>query len=229
VRHAREVSLANDTAPLHGLLRRVEEYYTRKILLHGPTAAGVDWSSAAAQQVRFRELLKVCDLSGQVSLNDLGCGYGALLVYLFQHHSAVAVDYLGVDVSPAMIWHARRSPHCHDPGLFVEGHGVPRVADYTVASGVFNVRLGQPTILWRRFVQHSLRQMSAGSRKGFAVNFVDKADAAQAGRHGLYVCSPALWRDWCERALQVSVEVVSGYGLPEFTLLARRTGQGSAN
>jgi SAM-dependent methyltransferase len=222
-------SAPDEAAALHGLRRRIEAYYSRKIVWHGSIPAGVDWASAAAQRMRFSQLLKLCDFAAPFSLNDLGCGYGALLTHLAQHHTAGAVDYLGIDLSPAMIWHARRLPSCSDPQWFVDGHRIPRVADYTVASGIFNVRLSESVALWRRFIRCTLRQMGAASRKGFAANFMSRAEAGRGVRRGLYVCSPEIWTSWCERTLHASVEVLSGYGLPEFTLLVRHGAERGAD
>lgn len=210
-----------EVAALHRLRRRIEAYYSRKIVWHGSTPAGVDWVGAPAQGVRFAQLLKLCDFAAPFSLNDLGCGYGALLTYLAQRHPAAAVDYLGIDLSPAMIWHARRLPHCFNPQCFVDGHRIPRIADYSVASGIFNVRLSEPIAMWRLFIRCTLQQMGAASRKGFAVNFMSRTGGGGGVRRGLYVCSPETWSGWCERTLGASVEVLSDYRLPEFTLLVK--------
>ncbi len=82
------------------LLEHVNEYYTRKMLEHGPTPQGVDWNSAQSQETRFVQLLKVVDWSTPPVLGDFGCGYGALLDYLKARH--VACTYRGYDISDAM-------------------------------------------------------------------------------------------------------------------------------
>jgi len=64
------------------VLDAVGRYYSEKIVEHGPTAKGVDWRDETSQELRFEQLLKVCDESRPFTLNDYGCGYGALATYL---------------------------------------------------------------------------------------------------------------------------------------------------
>lgn len=212
---------ASEEVALAAVLRRVEAYYSRKVTQYGPSPAGVDWASHAEQELRFDQLLKVCDFSDPFSLNDLGCGYGALLAHLGRHHPGTAVDYLGIDVSAAMIWHAQRCLGCSESQRFVVGHRIPRVADYTVVSGIFNVRLSEPTDAWRRLIRSILPQISTHSRKGFAINFMCRSVRRPRTSQGLYLTRPENWTDYCEHTFGVSVQVLCGYGLPEFTLLAR--------
>ncbi len=220
---------SDEAKALFALYRRVEAYYSRKVVQYGPTSGGADWSSCAAQQLRFTQLLKICDFSEPFSLNDLGCGYGGLLVHIAGRHLGAEVDYLGIDLSAAMIWHARRLPQCRDPQQFVVGHHIPRAADYTVASGIFNVRLTEPIGLWRQFIRSTLTQISAASRKGFAVNFMCRVEPGCQAKRGLYLARPETWIDYCERTYRASAEVLSGYGLAEFTLLVHHRPQRQAD
>jgi len=81
------------------LLADVATYYTEKLAEHGDTPRGVDWNSEKSQMVRFAQLCKIIDpnKTPNFTLNDLGCGYGALLDYLRDKHAKCS--YLGVDVS----------------------------------------------------------------------------------------------------------------------------------
>ena len=86
-----------------------------------------------------------CATSSQpFSLNDIGCGYGALLSYLKKRHRRASIDYLGVDLSAAMITHAKRLFGDRPLTTFEAACHGTRVADYSVASGIFNVKLDQP-------------------------------------------------------------------------------------
>lgn len=60
------------------LLAEVAGYYSEKLAQHGETAKGVDWNSEASQSLRFAQLSKIGEGTEEYSLNDLGCGYGAL-------------------------------------------------------------------------------------------------------------------------------------------------------
>ena len=64
------------------ILDPVQHYYDQKIQAHGATHRGVDWNSPESQRLRFIQLLKVIELSQPFTINDYGCGYGALAAYL---------------------------------------------------------------------------------------------------------------------------------------------------
>jgi len=199
---------------------RVAAYYTQTVTRFGATPRGVDWTCQATQEMRFVQLLKLCDFSAPCSLNDFGCGYGALAAFLARRHPSAEVDYLGLDLSDAMIRRARRRYRGLPGRRFVVGHAAPRVADYSVASGVMNVQLDISRTFWEDFIAETLRAMRRGSRRGFAVNFLDEVPAEPAW-DGLYRTEPRTWMQFCNEMLGCSVEVVRGYGMREFTLLAR--------
>ncbi len=208
---------------LDGVHAEIARYYTNKVTRHGATPLGVDWSCVPTQELRFVQLLKLCDFTAPFSLNDVGCGYGALLAYLARRHGSMPIDYLGIDLSAAMIRRARRLWRDHAACRFVQAEAGPRKADYSVASGVFNVRLDQPIQLWERFVAQTLTQIHKTSRLGFAVNFMTPPAPGRPARPGLYQTGPERWGRWCELELGASVEVIADYGMREFSLLIRRS------
>jgi SAM-dependent methyltransferase len=199
---------------------RIEAYYTEKISRHGIGPRGVDWTCKATQELRFVQLLKLCDFSRPFSLNDVGCGYGGLVAFLAWRHPQVEIDYLGVDLSPAMISRARRRHRGAQGRRFLIGSEIPRIADYALASGVMNVMLDHPRALWEEFVADILRRMQASSRRGFAVNFIAE-EPGRTATEGLYRIDPSRWTLFCQQTLGCAVELVGGYGMHEYTLLVR--------
>jgi SAM-dependent methyltransferase len=128
-----------DTKPdLAGLHADVGRYYAGKLRRFGPSPLGVDWSCQPTQDLRFIQLLKLCGFDNPASLNDFGCGYGALFGFMQRRFPHNHVDYLGIDLSPQMIRAARKLWH-PTSARFHNGTESPRLADYTVASGIFNV------------------------------------------------------------------------------------------
>ncbi len=208
---------------IDSVFSRVEEYYAAKLARHGATPRGVDWSCLPTQELRFAHLLRLCDFGQPFSLDDLGCGYGGLVAYLEQYHQGAAVDYLGIDLSPAMIRAARRSHPQNAMRRFFVGHESPRIADYAVASGIMNVKLHHSADIWEVFVAATLRGMWRATRCGFAVNFLRPLQEG-VDHPELYRTEPARWASFCAAELGCSVEVVAEYGLREFTLLARHCG-----
>ena len=218
---AEDIGMAPDSEPLSGVYAGVEAYYSARVAKHGATPLGVDWSCQATQSMRFVQLLKICDFSAPFSLNDIGCGYGALCAFLAMRHGESGIDYLGVDLSRAMIGRARR--RFRGPARrFVVGRAAPRVADYSVASGIMNVNVGYSRSVWEDFIAVMLADIRRTSRRGFAVNFVTEAAAATDSQAAsLYRTDPSPWVRYCEQELGCAVEVLDDYGMREFTLLAR--------
>ena len=214
-----------EDGPCTAILQDVERYYSAKVRRHGATALGVDWNSPMSQRLRFVQLLKVVDWRATpLSLHDLGCGYGALLDHLGDRHPDASLRYLGSDLSQPMIEHARRLwAGCSDARFELATMPLPP-ADYTVASGIFNVCLGHARTAWDRHVATTLTHMHAGSHRGFAVNFmtpralIERPSAASQ----LYAVEPGHWMAYCADHLRCEVQCVQNYGLNEFTLLATR-------
>lgn len=209
-------------ASIAALQGRIARYYAAKVDRYGPTPAGVDWPSERTQFMRFAQLLRVCDFSQPTALDDIGCGYGALLGFVDRQQCGGDVDYLGLDVCPAMIEEARALWGARRHAAFAVGSRSPRRPDYAVASGIFNVRIDEPLRLWERFVEETLRSMAAASRRGFAVNFLKPLPAhLDDGGQEQYRPQPRRWAAFCESALGKQVQLLEGYGLREVTLLAR--------
>jgi SAM-dependent methyltransferase len=199
----------------------IESYYALRVARYGATPLGVDWSCVATQQLRFVQLLKICNFRLPFSINDLGCGYGALLDFIYERYPGSEVNYLGIDLSATMIRRARRRHQARPGQRFVVGSVSPRVADYSVASGILNVKLQYSVKEWEDYVAQVLRAMCKTSRRAFAVNFM-AAVPLYKPTDQLYRTDPDRWLQFCHGELGCSVEFISGYGMREFTLLARR-------
>jgi SAM-dependent methyltransferase len=205
---------------------KIAAYYTGKVKEFGCTPFGVDWTCVATQEMRFVQLLKLCDFGSPFTLNDLGCGYGALAAFLHRRYDACAVDYMGIDLSKEMVRRALTQWHGVDRVCFVEGCCSPRSADYSVASGIFNVRLAVSDDCWNTFIRATLLELAMTSSRGFAVNFLDRAPCSRRVTPGLYTTSPEPWIKYCVDHIGADVELIKGYGMLEFSLLIRHRPSG---
>jgi SAM-dependent methyltransferase len=203
----------------NSILSQVGDYYTGKLATHGSTAQGVDWNSADSQQLRFEQFSRLWQSAAQFSLNDLGCGYGALYDYLAGQKRTV--DYLGLDVSAAMIEEASRRTVGQKSCAFVRSSFFPRAADYCVASGIFNVKLGTADEVWKAHVLATLAEMDRASRAGFAFNCLTRYADPDRIRSDLYYADPGALFDHCKRIAR-NVALLHDYGLYEFTVVVRK-------
>lgn len=202
----------------------IADYYAGRAHRFGSTPLGVDWTCLASQQLRFVQLMKVCDFTVPLSLNDVGCGYGALVGYLLKRHAEADIDYLGIDLAKTMQCRASQLWRAHSWASFTTSQSIPRAADYCVASGVFNVKLQQSVQHWEHFVAVTLNDMHRASHKGFAVNFMleNSNSSYNNSCDGLYKSQPENWVRHCEREFGSPVTLIEGYGQPEFTLFVQR-------
>jgi len=203
------------------LLNDVAAYYSGKLAEHGETARGADWNSEEGQILRFEQLCKIAqDAEGGFSVNDLGCGYGALLDYLTSRHSISS--YLGIDVSENMV---RAAQLCHKDApevRFITASEPDQMADYGIASGIFNVRLDRGDTEWLCHLQAMLDTLDRTSRRGFAFNCLTSYSDEDKKRDYLYYADPCLLFDLCKCRYSRHVALLHDYGLYEFTILVRR-------
>ena len=204
------------------ILSQTRQYYDTKLAVHGPSPRGVDWNSAESQELRFEQLLKVCDTSSLFTLNDYGCGYGALAGYLAG--KGYQFKYNGFDLSAQMIDEARGKygnlRHC----AFVSDEGSLGVADYTVASGIFNVRQQTSVEEWKGYVLHTLGKIVELSKKGFAFNVLTKYSDPEFMHQYLFYADPLFLFDYCKKNFSRFVAVLHDYPLYEFTILVKKEG-----
>jgi SAM-dependent methyltransferase len=206
------------------LISAVERYYTAKLDAHGATPSGVDWNSAAGQDLRFEKLLTVVKGIGQPSINDFGCGYSGLLDYVRERNIRVN-SYCGYDISAAMIAEARRR-HAGDPqATFVNNESDIAVADFTLASGIFNVRLEHSSAVWKRYMFETVDRMAALSRHGMAFNALTSHSDYGYRRADLFYADPAEMLDYCLRRHSRDVSLLHDYELYEFTIVVRLDGR----
>lgn len=204
----------------NNILTDVATYYAARLAEHGSTARGVDWNGEESQELRFAQLSKVINLPGAFSVNDLGCGYGALYDYL--HASYQDVSYSGSDISGEMVEVARQRVGTNPRANFSIGAQPPEVADYGIASGIFNVRLDLGDAQWHEHLQQTLDVLDRTSRLGFSFNCLTSYSDQDKMRDYLYYADPCILFDMCKRRYSRHVALLHDYGLYEFTILVRK-------
>ena len=202
------------------LLEQVAAYYESKLTAHGATPAGVDWNSEASQLLRFEQLLRIIPAGGRTgAVNDFGCGYGALADYVGVHHPGWS--YSGFDVSPRMI-EAARLRHAGRAGqTFTADLAALGKAEYTVASGIFNVKLETPEDAWTDYMMATLDTLGSLSHAGFAFNVLTTCSDPNRRRRDLYYADPVAVFQHCRARFSPRVALLHDYPLFEFTVLVR--------
>jgi SAM-dependent methyltransferase len=202
------------------MLKSVSEYYSEKLASHGLTPQGVDWNGINSQTLRFDQLCQVIRHGDGFTLNDLGCGYGALYEYLSSFYTQFS--YFGFDVSANMIKAARQSNAGNMNSLFTESSEPQAIADYGIASGIFNVRLDHSDRDWFTYIVDTLDKLAKTSEKAFSCNFLTSYSDEKKKRPALYYSDPTEIFDLCKRRYSRNVALLHDYGLYEFTIIVRK-------
>jgi hypothetical protein len=117
-----------------------------------------------------------------------------------------------------MLEHARAQ---HPAGTFVNSADALEPVDYTVASGIFNVKLATPPDEWRDYVLDTLDAIAGLSAKGFAFNMLTSYSDPDRMRDDLYYGDPRFFFDHCKSRYARNVALLHDYGLYEFTTIVR--------
>jgi SAM-dependent methyltransferase len=203
-----------------GILTEVADYYSSKLAQHGETPQGVDWNGKEGQYLRFQKLDMIIEKNKPFSINDVGSGYGAFYDFLRERHPSFS--YNGIDVSEDMIIAAKMRYQDQARVQFHVGSEPEQVADYGVASGIFNVRLGRSDSEWSTYIEDVLDTLDRTSRLGFAFNCLTSYSDVEKMRDYLYYANPCALFDLCKRRYSRNVALLHDYDLYEFTILVRK-------
>jgi SAM-dependent methyltransferase len=192
---------------------------------HGATHRGVGYRDEASQPLRFAKLAQIVDprRAGEgISVNDFGCGYGALFRYLDENLPVPLTRYYGYDISPEVLT-AGEQWVADDRAVFEESSRVTHLADYSFVSGTFNMKLDASDDAWTEYIKETLQNLADHSRLGFALNaltiYVDWKDEGQ------YYADPFYFFDFCKRNISRYVSLLHDYPLFEWTLLVSKDAQ----
>ena len=199
-----------------------EEFYYRRITDFGVTAQGVGWKNREAQQVRFLQLIKIIHRDDPFSINDLGCGTGDLIPFLDLND--FKFDYQGYDVMEKMVQAARLrfSDRVNVGFTRIAETREMKQSDYTLASGIFNIRFRATNEDWLKYILETITVMNERSLKGFSFNMLTTYSDRDYMKEELYYGDPCLFFDHCKRNFSKNVALLHDYDQYDFTILVRK-------
>lgn len=200
------------------IFENINDYYTSKIQTHGATPKGVDWNGEESQLIRFEQLSNIID-KNNFSINDLGCGYGKYCTYLSKYYNDFL--YNGYDLSKEMIENARKIYPDFNFKIITELAEL-KVSDYSIASGIFSVKMQHSKTEWLSYILSTLNYMHEKSAQGFSFNMLTKYSDEEHKRDDLYYADPLFIFDYCKQNFSKQVALLHDYGLYEFTILVRK-------
>lgn len=202
----------------NAIQHKVETYYSDKIKTYGASPQGVDWNSEESQHTRFEQLCKILPNTAY-SILDFGCGYGSLLPYLQQKNKQI--NYTGLDLSEAMLLEARNK-HSSKTAKWITELPENQQWDYSIASGIFNVKLDVPTNDWEQYIATTLDTLDKHSSKGFSFNILTAYSDKEYMKEYLYYAQPEYYFEVCKKKYSKNIALLHDYNLYEFTILVRK-------
>jgi len=207
-------------------LARLSGTYTETFRRAGVRPEAVLWQNRSSQALRFRKLMKVLGDDARqpgLTINDLGCGYGALFDHIRRKRFLKGGRYVGYDLSPELVAAARTRHRRDSRASFVCAAEATEEADYSFASGTFGLMLNESYPAWEAYVRDCLRRLAAKSRRGMAFNLLDRR--GPDGRDTLYYAEPAEYLAFCRDELGARATVLDTYTPYDFTILCRFDGR----
>ncbi len=96
------------------------------------------------------------------------------------------------------------------------------LADYTVASGTFNVKGEAEDQEWLKHILSSIGVMHDKSKLGFAFNLLTQYSDKEFMQKYLYYADPLFLFDYCKRNFSKNVALLHDYFLYDFTIIVRK-------
>lgn len=202
-------------------LKDIAKVFDHRVRNYGQSPAGVLWKNTDGQQLRFEVLARILDertLPGPISINDFGCGYGAMFNFFTTFAHMSRLNYTGYDISKEMIDTATRRIQDRR-AAFRQGSTISQAADFTFVSGTYNLKLKVAEKPWNAYVKASLKQLWEMTEQGLAFNMLDRDHPDQG--EGLYYAEAAEFMDFCH-GLSNNVSFIDDYPLHEWTIFMRR-------
>ncbi len=205
------------------LLAPVARMYGRRLDQCGTTAKGVFWRDDHWHEKRFIRLSEAFTaehtVGGGITINDLGCGYGAFFDFI-QHKPVMRGSrYFGYDIAQEMIAACR--DRIDDPrAKFLRKMEATQNAEYSFACGTYNLKGHADPADWHAYIEDSLVRLWGRTTVCLAFNMLREDESEKY--QGLYYIDPSEMERFCKETLSANVHVVDERPMPDVTYFVRR-------
>jgi SAM-dependent methyltransferase len=202
----------------------LQSHYRATFLRHGATSKGVDWGKESDVELRHSMMLNLMtqdptqSQNRQLSLLDVGCGYGAFLGYA--NARGMDLRYTGIDLVGEMINYGKEH---HQSATFLEGDFMKidvEPHDYVICNGILTQKLTATIPEMDEFANGLVRRMFANARRGIAFNVMSTKVNFMV--ENLYYRHPMDMIGFCLNELSPKVRLDHAYPLYEYTVYVYR-------
>lgn len=209
---------------MHTITASFAAHYAAAFDRHGPTAKGVDWGDEPTARLRYEKMLAVIPqqllASGvNLSLLDVGCGFGGLAFYARERN--VPVQYTGIDVAQNMLEFGRNNLKS---AKFVHGDFLDtsyvREFDFVTCNGILTQKLTASIAEMEIYSKKIIERMFSACKIGIAFNVM--TSRVNFVRDNLFYKSPVEMVSYLLSEISSKIRLDHAYPLFEYTIYAFR-------
>ncbi|MBL4706317.1 MAG: hypothetical protein JKY54_17450 [Flavobacteriales bacterium] len=199
------------------------KFYKGRGLTKENGAFAVGWKNDHAQEIRFEKLTELfANRISDFSLNDLGCGLGHYHDYLMRSGFS-KISYSGYDVLEKMISEANKIDRIgRSTFQFIDHAEAMKKSDFSVCSGIFNLKFDHPTEEWVEYIFNTLEVLYEKSEYGFAFNALTSFADEERKSDELFYANPSKLFEFCLRNFSKNVSLLHDYHQHDFTIIVRK-------
>ena len=157
----------------------IAQKYNRRFTKLGAVPEASLWFSRERQLARFKLIADVVAQKrppANFSINDIGCGYGAFLPYLFQRFPDEDFKYTGFEIAEKPLNYCIKTYQTSNV-VFKMGSSPKSHSDFSVMSGTYNYAPVLSPKVWQAYLFKNLSQIWSYCRCGIIFNLSVASEA----------------------------------------------------
>jgi len=182
--------------------REIAATFNSRFEAYGPTPEASLWFNKSRQLARFSKLTEaiVSRVSNnEVTIGDVGCGYGAFLDYLAKHNSEIRFKYYGYDIADRVIAYCSKNLQTAN-ATFWHRSRPTRKADFHVMSGTYNYTPNMGVGSWRSYMRDEIKYIFSATNKCIVFNLM-LADKAYISKSSIFYEEMEHFLSFCRKEL----------------------------
>ena len=182
--------------------REIAATFNSRFDAYGPTPEASLWFNKSRQLARFSKLTEaiVSRVSNnEVTIGDVGCGYGAFLDYLAKHNSEIRFKYYGYDIADRVIAYCSKNLQTAN-ATFWHRSRPTRKADFHVMSGTYNYTPNMGVGSWRSYMRDEIKYIFSATNKCIVFNLM-LADKAYISKSSIFYEEVEHFLSFCRKEL----------------------------
>ena len=182
--------------------REIAATFNSRFEAYGPTLEASLWFNKSRQLARFSKLTEaiVSRVSNnEVTIGDVGCGYGGFLDYLTVHHSDIGFKYYGYDIADRVIAYCSKNLQTAN-ATFLHRSRPARKADFHVMSGTYNYAPNMGVDPWRSYMRDEIKHIFSATNKCIVFNLMI-ADRAYISKSSIFYEEIEHFLSFCRKEL----------------------------